>query len=213
MHFKDRHEAGLMLAKALSKYANKKDVIVLAIPRGGVEVGCEVAKKLKAKLDIIITKKIGMPGDEEFAIGSVAPDKSYIANRNIADVYNIPEERIREMAGEIGAEIERRYKEYKGRYSLESLKGKTVILVDDGIATGFTTQAAIGFARKKGAKKVVLAVPVAPGSTIAEMKEDADEIVCLQKAEKFFAISQFYERFPQLSDGEVRKFLRIERKD
>ncbi|MBI2130983.1 phosphoribosyltransferase [Candidatus Woesearchaeota archaeon] len=177
MHFKDRHEAGLMLAKALSKYANKKDVIVLAIPRGGV------------------------------------PDKSYIANRNIADVYNIPEERIREMAGEIGAEIERRYKEYKGRYSLESLKGKTVILVDDGIATGFTTQAAIGFARKKGAKKVVLAVPVAPGSTIAEMKEDADEIVCLQKAEKFFAISQFYERFPQLSDGEVRKFLRIERKD
>src|SRR3990167_4448397 len=107
MRFKDRHEAGVMLAKALSKYANKKDVIVLAIPRGGVEVGCEVAKKLKVKLDIMITKKIGMPGDEEFAIGSVAPDKSYIANRNIADVYNIPEERIMEMAGEIGGEIER----------------------------------------------------------------------------------------------------------
>ena len=207
MHFKSRTHAGRMLAEKLLKYKGNKDAIILAIPRGGVEVGYEIAKILGVKLDVIVTKKIGMPGDEEFAIGSVAPDKSYSINDRITGVYNISEKRIKELAGEIGKEIERRYKAYKGSYSLQNLKNKIVILVDDGIATGFTAKAAIGFIKKQKPKKVVLAVPVAPKGTIDEMKKIADEVVCLDASDDFYSISQFYGDFRQRDDKEVKKYL------
>lgn len=208
MLFKNRHDAGRRLANRLLKYKNDKDVIVLAIPRGGVEVGHEIAEILNVKLDVIVTKKIGMPGDEEFAIGSVAPDKSYSVNERITEVYSLSGNKIKEMAGEIGKEIERRYRAYKGAYRLQNLKNKIVILADDGIATGFTTKAAIEFIRRQKPKKIILAAPVAPKDTIEEMKEIADEVICLNPSDNFYSISQFYADFPQLEDKEVKKYLK-----
>ena len=208
MHFKDRHEAGTKLAEQLKKYKNNKDVIVLAIPRGGVEVGYEIAKLLNVKLDIIVTKKIGLPGDEEFAIGSVGPDKKVMLNEETIRIYNISDNYIKENAKEMGKEIERRYKAYRGKYELPDLKKKIVILTDDGVATGFTTRAAINYIKSQNPKKLILAVPVAPSDFSIEIKKTVDEFVCLHSTNLFFSISQFYEYFPQLEDEEVKDYLR-----
>ncbi len=208
MQFKDRHEAGVKLAGQLKKYKDNKDVIVLAIPRGGVEVGYEISKALNVKLDIIVTKKIGLPGEEEFAIGSVAPDKKVMLDEEAIRVYNVSKEYIEEKSKEIEGEIERRYKAYKGKYELQNLKNKIVILTDDGIATGFTARAAISYIKSQNPKKLVLAVPVAPLGLSNELKKEVDEFVCLHSTNLFFAISQFYDYFPQLEDGDVKKYLR-----
>lgn len=205
MRFKDRHEAGIKLAEKLKEYKGSNDLIVLAIPRGGVEIGYEAAKFLGAKLDIIVTKKIGLPNDEEFAIGSVAPDKKIMLNEQAIKIYNVPRDYIKKSAKEIGKEIERRYREYKGKYELPVLKGKTAILTDDGIATGFTTRAAIEYVQSQNPKKVILAVPVAPANFAEKIK--GAEIVCLHSSDKFYSISQFYENFPQLEDDEVKRYL------
>lgn len=208
MHFKDRHEAGIKLAEQLKKYKDNKDVIVLAIPRGGVEVGYEISKLLNVKLDIVVTKKIGLPGDEEFAIGSVGPNKEVMLNEETIRVYNVSENYIQEKTMEIDKEIERRYKTYKGRYELENLKGKIVILTDDGVATGFTTRVAINYIKSQKPKKIILAVPVAPVDFSREIKKDVDEFICLHSTNLFFSISQFYDYFPQLDDDEVKKYLK-----
>lgn len=208
MHFKDRHEAGIILAKELKKYKDNKEVIVLAIPRGGVEVGYEIAKALKVKLDIIVTKKIGLPGDEEFAIGAVGPDKKAVLNEETISTYNVPEEYIKNTTREIGKEIVRRYKAYRGKYELPVLKDKIVILTDDGVATGFTTRVAINYIKSQKPKKVVLAVPVAPLDFSRDIKDEVDEYICLHTTNLFFAISQFYESFPQLEDEEVKDYLK-----
>ena len=208
MHFKDRHEAGIKLAEQLKKYKNNKDVIVLAIPRGGVEVGYEIARFLNVKLDIIVTKKIGLPGDEEFAIGSVGPDKNIMLNEETLRIYNVSKEYIKEKTKEIGKEIERRYKAYKGKYELQSLKNKIVILTDDGIATGFTTRVAINYIKSQNPKKVILAVPVAPSDFANQIKKEVDEFICLHSTNLFFAISQFYDYFPQMGDEEVKNYLK-----
>ena len=208
MHFKNRHEAGVKLAEKLKYYKNNKDVIILAIPRGGVEIGYEIAKFLNAKLDILVTKKIGLPGDEEFAIGSVGPDKKVMLNEETIRIYNVPQEYLDESKREIGKEIERRYKAYKGKYELQSLKNKIVILADDGIATGFTTKAAIDYIKSQNPKKIILAVPVAPSSLNNNIKNEVDEFICLHSTNLFFAIGQFYDYFPQLTDEEVKKYLK-----
>lgn len=208
MQFKDRHEAGVKLAGQLKKYKDNKDVIVLAIPRGGVEIGYGISKALNVKLDIIVTKKIGLPGEEEFAIGSVAPDKKVMLNEEAIRVYNVSKEYIEEKSKEIDREIGRRYKAYKGKYELQNLKNKIVILTDDGIATGFTTRAAISYIQSQNPKKLVLAVPVAPLDLSNELKKEVDEFVCLHSTNLFFAISQFYDYFPQLEDEDVKKYLR-----
>ena len=207
MHFKDRHEAGIKLAEQLKKYKNNKDVIVLAIPRGGVEVGYEIAKFLNVKLDIIVTKKIGLPDDEEFAIGSMGPNKKVMLNEETIRIYNVSEEYLKEKTNEIGKEIERRYKAYKGKYQLQNLKNKIIILVDDGIATGFTTRAAIGYIKSQEPKKTILAVPVAPFNFTKEIQREVDEFAYLHSTNLFFAISQFYGYFPQLTDEEVKNYL------
>ncbi len=208
MHFKDRHEAGVKLAERLEKYKNNKDAIVLAIPRGGVEVGYEIAKKLNLKLDIIVTKKIGLPEDEEFAIGSVGPSKDLILNKETIRVYNVPESYIKEKAKEMGEEIERRYKAYKGDYTLQDIKNKVIILTDDGIATGFTVKSAITYIKSKKSKKLILAVPVAPSDLSSDIIKEVDDYVCLHSTNLFFAISQFYDNFPQLSDEQVRDYMK-----
>ena len=204
--FKDRREAGIKLAEQLKKYKNKKEVIVLAIPRGGVEIGYEIAKFLNAKLDIIVTKKIGLPDDDEFAIGSVAPNKEIMLNEEIMRVYNVSKDYINQKANEISKEIERRYKTYKGGYKLQNLKNKMVILTDDGIATGFTTRAAINYVKTQNPKKIILAVPVAPSDFSNKIKEEVDEFICLHSTNIFSSISQFYDSFPQLTDEEVKKY-------
>ena len=208
MQFKNRHEAGIRLAGQLKKYKNNKDVIVMAIPRGGVEIGYEIAKFLNAELDIIVTKKIGLPDDDEFAIGSVGPDKKVMLNENTIRIYNVHKDYIQDTKREIGKEIERRYKAYKGKYQLQNLKNKIVILTDDGIATGFTTRAAIDYIKSQKPKKLVLAVPVAPLDFAGEIKKEVDEFICLHSTSQFYSISQFYESFPQLEDEEVKDYLR-----
>ncbi len=207
MHFKNRKEAGIKLAEQLKKYKNNKDVIVLAIPRGGVEVGFEIAKFLNVKLDVIVTKKIGLPDDEEFAIGSVSPDKKVMLNEETIGIYNISKGYIEEKTREIGKEIERRYKTYKGSYQLQNLKNKIVILADDGIATGFTTMAAINYIKSQKPNKIILAVPVAPADFAGKIK--GFEFVCLHSTNLFFSISQFYDDFAQLSDKEVKDCLKM----
>ncbi|MBS3105210.1 phosphoribosyltransferase [Candidatus Woesearchaeota archaeon] len=207
MHFKDRHEAGIKLAEQLKKYKENKEVIVLAIPRGGVEVGYEIAKFLNARLDIIVTKKIGLPGNEEFAIGSVGPDKKVALNEETIRIYNVSDEYISRQKKEISKEIERRYKAYRGKYELQNLKNKIIILTDDGIATGFTTKAAITYIKSQKPKKLVLAVPVAPADFASEIKKEV-ELVCIHSTNLFFSISQFYDSFPQLEDEEVKKYLK-----
>lgn len=207
MHFKDRHEAGIRLAEQLKKYRKNKDVVVLAIPRGGVEIGYEIAKYLNVKLDIIVTKKIGLPDDEEFAIGSIGPDKKAMLDEETIGIYNISQDYINERIKEIGKEIERRYKAYKGKYKLQNLKNKLVILTDDGIATGFTTKVAVEYIKSKNPKKIILAIPVAPLSLSREIKKWVDEFVCLHSTELLLSISQFYESFPQLTDEEVKILL------
>lgn len=206
MRFQDRHEAGIKLAELLKKYKGNKDVIVLAIPRGGVEIGYEIAKFLNLKLDVIVTKKIGLPDDEEFAIGSVGPDKKTILNEETIRIYNVSRGYIHERAREIGREIERRYRAYRGKYELPRLKDKIVILTDDGIATGFTTKAAIGYVKSQKPKKIILAVPVAPLDFTKQIEKEVD-FICLHSTDKFYSISQFYDNFPQLEDEEVKNYL------
>ena len=208
MRFQDRHEAGINLAGKLIGYKNSKNAIVLAIPRGGVEIGYEIAKFLGIKLDIIVTKKIGLPGDEEFAIGSVCPDKKVMLNEETIRIYNIPKDYIDSQKREIGREIERRYRAYKGKYELQTLKDKIVILADDGIATGFTAKAAIIYIKSQQPKKIILAVPVAPADFSRDIKKEVDEFICLESTNLLFSISQFYDNFPQLNDEEVKKYLK-----
>lgn len=207
MHFKDRHEAGIKLAEQLKKYKGNKDVIVLAVPRGGIEIGYEVAKFLNSEFDIIVTKKIGLPDDDEFAIGSVGPDKKVLLNEETIRIYNVSKEYINQSTKEIGKEIERRYKAYRGKYELPNLKNKIVILTDDGIATGFTTKAAINYIKSQNPNKIILAVPVAPAGFANEIKKEV-EFFCLHSTNLFFSISQFYDYFPQLTDEEVKNYLK-----
>jgi len=208
MHFKNRHEAGLMLAEKLKQYKDNKEAIVLAIPRGGVEVGYEIAKFLNVNLDIIVTKKIGLPDDEEFAIGSVAPDKKIMLNEETVRIYNVSKNYVKEKTREISKEMGRKYKAYKGKYQLQNLKNKIVILTDDGIATGFTTKAAIRYIKSQNPKKIILAVPVSPSDFASKIKKEVDEFVCLHSTNLFSSISQFYDYFPQLEDEEVKKYLK-----
>lgn len=206
-NFQNRNQAGKLLAEKLVKYKNKKNAIVLAIPRGGVVVGYEIAKTLKLKLDLIVTKKLGYPGNSEYAIGAVAPGKKMILDEVVISTHGISKKYIEEESNEIYEEIKRRYKEYRGEKDLPSLKNKVVIIVDDGIATGYTTRAAIKYVKSENAKKIILAVPVIPCDTFESLKKEVDEIICLNIAEMFFAISQFYSEFPQLDDTDVRGYL------
>ncbi|MEM1575333.1 MAG: phosphoribosyltransferase [Nitrososphaerota archaeon] len=202
MLFKDRTQAGQRLAEKLLEYKDK-DVIILAIPRGGVVVAYEIAKVLNAPLDLIIPRKIGAPYQPELAIGAVTQDGTIILNEDIVSYLPIPENYIKAEAERQKKEIERRLIKYKGSTIEPNVENKIVIIVDDGIATGATMIAAIVSIRKKKPLKIVVAIPVAPPESLEKIKEYADEIVCLQTPEPFFAIGQFYERFEQLEDEEV----------
>ena len=204
--FKDRIDAGKQLAKKLLKY--KKNTIVLAIPRGGVIVGNEIAKALDIKLDIIVPRKIGSPEDPEFAIGAVAPDGSISLAEDVAGSYNISETYIRSKVKEEIQEIKRRMEVYRGKKPLPKLKNKIVILVDDGVATGNTIIASAKFIKKQNPKKIVIAVSVAPSDFINKISSMVDEVISLKPLEPYYAISMHYLSFEQTTDQEVIQILK-----
>ncbi len=207
--FSDRVDAGKQLASAIAPLVSK-DAIILAIPRGGVVVGFEVAKALGIPLDIIIPRKIGAPDNPELAIGAVTEDGTIVLNMDVVEYLNVPEAYIKKESEKQRREIERRLKTYRAEAPpYPSLKNRQVIIVDDGIATGATMKAALASARNRGAKTIIMAVPVGPPSTLKEMEKAANHIVCLQKPETFYAIGQFYEDFAQTTDEEVINLLKI----
>lgn len=210
--FNDRVEAGRQLATKLLEYVGK-DVLVLAIPRGGVVVGYEVAHRLKAPLDVIAPRKIGAPGNLELAIGALTEDGTLILDQRLVKYYGISENYIKEEVERQLHEIKRRLHMYGGDRPYPNLKGKTVILVDDGIATGATMMAAIASIRKKGAEKIIVAVPVAPSSTLSKLRRNVDKLICLHTPEPFFAVGQFYRIFDQTSDEEVISLLKRNREE
>lgn len=206
---RNRVEAGKQLAQALKTAS--ENAIVLAVPRGGVVVGYEVARALGVPLDVIVTKKIGAPDNPELAIGAVAEDGTFILDEDLVRRLFVPKEYISEEVERMRQEIQRRLLRYRGDVPYPSLKNREVIVVDDGVATGSTLKAALRLVRNKGAKTVTVAVPVGPPDTIKELENLADRVVCLQTPEPFYAIGQFYVDFSQTSDEEVTKLLKLSR--
>jgi predicted phosphoribosyltransferase len=206
--FADRANAGRELARVLSKYRGQ-DPIVLALPRGGVPVAAEVAAALGAPLDIVISRKIGVPFQPELAMGAVVdgPEPTTVRNEDVIAAAGVSEESFTLTRNQELAEIQRRRHRYVGGRPHPDLKGRVAIIVDDGVATGATTRAALRALRRQDPRVLVLAVPVAPTSTLNDLRGEADEIVCLEDHEPFGAISWFYDRFDQVSDEEVISIL------
>ena len=206
--FADREDAGKRLASALTRFKSK-DTLVLAIPRGGVVVGFEISKALGVPLDIIVPRKIGAPENPELAIGAVTEDGTTILNERLVNDLGVSEDFIKEESERQRVEIERRLESYRGDAPYPSLKNRVVIIVDDGIATGYTMKAALASVRKKGAKAVVIAIPVGPPSTIKELEKVTDHVICLYTPEEFYAIAEFYEDFSQTNDEEVKRLFML----
>jgi putative phosphoribosyl transferase len=205
--FADRAEAGRILGAKLVAYSRRKDVIVLGLPRGGVPVAYEVARVLNVPLDILVVRKLGTPWHRELAMGAVAPGDVQVLDLSMVKQLCVPGEAIEEVAAAERKELERLERLYRGNRPPLSLAGKTVILVDDGIATGSCILAAIAVTRKQAAARVVVAVPVAPATGCSAIRMEADEVISVAEPEMFFAVSQWYEDFSQTSDDEVRTLL------
>ena len=205
--FPNRTEAGRLLAEKLVKYAGRDDVIVLGLPRGGVPVAFEVAQRLGAPLDVSIVRKLGVPGFEELAAGAIASGGVRVLNEDVTRAIPHADEMIEAVTVRETAELQRREQIYReGRPSPE-LRDRTVILVDDGLATGATMRAAVKALRQQGAAKIVVAVPVGPPDTCREIEQEADETICLSTPPFFQAVGQYYEDFSQTSDEHVRELL------
>ncbi|MFY3551566.1 phosphoribosyltransferase [Achromobacter insolitus] len=204
--FKNRQEAGLLLARQLMRYAGRPDVIVLALPRGGVPVGFQVAAALNAPLDVVLVRKIGMPGYPEYAIGAISSDQSVFQYEAI-EAYGIPPRAIEPIVMRERKELERRESLYRaGRPPLQ-LGGKVVILVDDGLATGSTMRVALQSVRKKKPARVVVAAPVAAAEVRQELASEADEVICISTPLPFYGVGQWYADFEQTEDEEVIRLL------
>jgi putative phosphoribosyl transferase len=205
--FQNRTEAGQKLASKLTPYFAQPDVLVLAMPRGGVPVGCEIARALHAPVDVFVVRKLGVPWDPELAMGAVATGGVRVLDQDIIGSLAIPHEEAAKVAAREELELERRERAYRGGRVPLPIAGKKVILVDDGIATGSTVRAGIAALRKLQPTRIVIAVPVAPHATCTILRKLADEVVCAVEAEEFFAIGEWYEDFTQLSDHEVQNLL------
>jgi putative phosphoribosyl transferase len=207
MRFRDRQEAGQLLAQVLMFLKGKKDVIVLGIPRGGVVVAAEVAKAIGVPLDVYITRKIGAPYNPELAIGAIASSGDVVLDESLIGSLGVSPEYVHDETERQRREIERRLKKYRGNRPAQKLEGKTVVLVDDGIATGATTLAAIRALKKQKPAELILAVPVGPPDAVARLREEVDRLVCLDTPQLFWAVGTFYITFDQTSDGEVVRLL------
>jgi putative phosphoribosyl transferase len=206
--YRDREEAGKKLAEALRFLKGRKDVLVLAIPRGGVPVAKEVADALRAPLDLIVTRKIGAPGNPELAVGAVTQDGESVIDTGLVRTLGIPDDYLRREALRQVEEIGSRMRRYRGGRPYPVLEGKTLVIVDDGVATGSTVKAAIESARRRRPAEVIVAVPVGSREAIGELSGLADRVVCLSTPEPFFAIGEFYRDFDQVGDETVRDILR-----
>jgi putative phosphoribosyl transferase len=205
----NRVQAGRALGAALAAYRGRRDVLVLALPRGGVPVACEVADALGAEIDLLIVRKLGTPGQEELAMGAIASGGVRVLNRDVIEPLRIPEHVIAEAERRELREIERREAAYRGQRPRPAVAGQCVILVDDGVATGATMRAGIAALRQAKPSRIVVAVPVAPSDTVELLQGEADEVVCLAMPEPFRAIGCWYVEFPQLTDDEVRARLAL----
>jgi putative phosphoribosyl transferase len=205
----DRIEAGRLLAHKLKDYANRSDVIVLALPRGGVPVGFEIARALRVPLDAFVVRKLGVPRQEELALGAIARGGARLLNWDVIENLEITQDEIRQVEAREREELERRERAYRGGRPAPAVEGRTVILVDDGIATGSTMRVAIEALRKLGASRIIVAVSVGQLSTIEELKREADEVVAALTPEMLYAISPWYEHFPQVTDLEVYDLLEM----
>ncbi len=205
--FFNRTEAGQLLAKKLKAYANRADVLVLALPRGGVPVAFEVARALHAPLDVMIVRKLGVPGEEELAMGAIASGGVRVLNEDVVQMLALPEEVVNKVAAHEQHELEWREHLYRGDWPAYDIHDRIVILVDDGIATGATMRAAASAVRNQHPARIIIAVPVAAAETCRELTAEVDEVVCVSMPEVFFAVGFWYEKFEQISDGEVRQLL------
>jgi putative phosphoribosyl transferase len=207
MIFQDRLEAGYVLATKLKKYANRDDVVVLALPRGGVPVGYVVAQELNAPLDIFAVRKLGVPGYEELAMGAIATGGVRVLNEDLVEQLNLSSEVIDRVAGREQLELKRRERIYRGDRPPISVRNQIVILIDDGLATGSTMRAAVRALRAWQPARIVVAVPVGPRASCAELMDKADEVVCAAMPEPFRGVGLWYGNFEQTTDREVRELL------
>src|SRR5215831_16164616 len=207
MIYHDRTDAGKQLASQLSEYTDRNDVLVLALPRGGVPVAYEVAKALRAPLDVFLVRKLGVPGYEELAMGAIATGDVRVLNDDVVSYLKIPETVINSVTASEQKELDRRERVYRGNRSEPDVKGKTVILIDDGLATGSTMRAAVAALRQQGPARIVVAVPVGAPETCADFQAEADEAVCARTPEPFYAVGVWYGDFSQTTDEEVRALL------
>ncbi len=204
--FKDRRDAGRRLAGRLSLY--RHNAVVLAIPRGGVPVGYEVARALGVPLDVIVPRKLPIPSDPEAGFGAVAPDGTVVLNEHLLAYLGLSVEDIEKIVGEVLTEVRRRVREYRGDRPYPSLKNKNVIVVDDGLASGYTMIAAVRAIKKERPGRVIVAVPCSPRTSVDRLEKEADEVACLAvQPSGPFAVASYYESFPDLSDEEVKGLL------
>jgi putative phosphoribosyl transferase len=207
MLFRDRTEAGRLLAAELTAYAERSDVLVLALPRGGVPVAFEVAQALHAPLDVFSVRKLGVPGQEELAMGALATGGVRVLNQDVVRTLRIPEETIAAVAAAEHKELRRQERAFRGDRPPLDVHDRTVILVDDGLATGSTMRAAIAALRQQGPRRIVVAVPVGAPDTCADFGREADEAICARTPEPFYSVGLWYDDFSQTTDKEVRALL------
>jgi putative phosphoribosyl transferase len=207
--FKDRYQAGFLLARALLEegFGDLPDVLVMGLARGGVPVAAEVARILQAPLYVLVVRKLGTPGQEELAIGAIASGGGRVLNQEILNSMGVRHTQLEQVEAEQRLELERREKLYRGDEPFPNLEGKTVIVVDDGLATGATMRAAIASIKQHQAARVVVAVPVAPPDTVAELERLVNPVVCLEQPKAFITVGAWYQQFPQTSDEEVLELL------
>ncbi len=209
MRFRDRRDAGQALAASLTAYAYRPDIIVLALPRGGVPVGYEVASALRVPFDVFLVRKLGVPGNEELAMGAIASGGVRVINRDVVEGSAISPATIDAVAAAEARELERREREYRDDRPAPIITDQVVILVDDGLATGATMRAGLIALRLKQPLRLVAAVPVAPTLTCQELRSIADEVVCIATPEPFYGVGIWYDDFTPTSDAEVRELLRL----
>ena len=207
LEFADRHAAGRALAERLEEFAGRTDVVVLALPRGGVPVAYEVAQGLNAPLDVFVVRKLGVPGHEELAMGAIASGDVRVLNQDVLDWYRLSDGDVDAVARRERAELERREQLYRGGRPLTPIEGRVVILIDDGLATGSTMRAAVEAVRRLKPSRIVVAVPVGARDTCEQFREIADDAICVISPASFSAVGQWYVDFSQTTDDEVRQLL------
>jgi putative phosphoribosyl transferase len=205
--FRDRSDAGRQLAARLNQYREDAGTIVLALPRGGVPVGAEIARELGAPLDVFVVRKLGVPGHEELAMGALASGGARVLNREVVARIGISPEQLEAVTAREREEVQRRERLYRGDRPAPDVRGRTVIIVDDGLATGATMRAAVAALRQQEPKRIVVAVPTGSADTCEDLRAQADDVVCLITPDPFLAVGFWYEDFGQVSDDEVRSVL------